>query len=253
MEHSHYESESELDDLQWDELCLNPYQNSFIMGKNEGYKAGLASGFKDGEAIGRSKALEIGIELGFYEGCLSFVIDHYLPALRQGREHPCTGVIMRNTQWNKEKVDKLTKGCASLFEAIKKFPNPDEIFRCTQFGTQTKEQVSFKIDKIEFGQIVDGIDSFNTEDTKMTEADIVGSLQRIRSKFKVFSILLKIPKFSLKGLMDQVTVPDDDEQVGKSNSSFLQPNEAINNEKENNETKHIIDKENENKPMGEDW
>ena len=221
------------EDLLWDQLCINPHEDSLSQGFKEGQDAGLMSGFKDGEAIGRSKALEIGFEIGFYEGCAAYMLDIHLPQLlkkckkRQeshnqidvdnGSLDDKNEISTPNTAeamlWTIEKLEKLQKGWKSLLDMVHQFPTPDKIFKNQESHDNLTDEVDSK-------SIIRGkayLDEFRS-----SNVDIVKNLQRIRSKFKVVTILQKIPKFSLRRLMDEVAAIDEDDILKNEQMHKLQ-------------------------------
>lgn len=211
------------DDLSWDDICMNPYQDSLAEGMKDGHEAGLLTGFKDGEVLGRSKALEIGFEIGFYQGCASFLLDHYFPdQLQRCRHQNSKTNLVEHTDkkdsanmWTEEKVEKLMKGWKDLLNIISNFPSPDVIFHHDQlYSKSSSEEISLlsfnKVSENNLGQKEllshSDTETISNNTTNVAEADITGSLQKIRSKFRVLAIKSKISKFSLKGLMDNVSL-----------------------------------------------
>ena len=150
----------------WDELCVNPHQKHMDMGRHEGREAGLQAGFNDGFALGRSKGIEYGMELGFILGFL-----HTIEMRIQSNQGDDTARI-------EKKLDDLR-------QAIDDFPRPDTIFSCAE--TMQNSDPYIRQDDSE-AAVYDG-------------TDILGAMQRIRAKFKVLLMHLKIPHFSLKQVM----------------------------------------------------
>lgn len=151
----------------WDEICVNPHQSHMNAGRHEGREAGLQAGFKDGFALGRTKGIEFGMELGFIRGFINSVESK----------------IQSSSQEDVARNERLQKRVDDLRRAIDEFPSADSMFANT---------------------INDDVPN-NEDDSETADAsestDLMGSMQRIRAKFKVLAAQLKIPHYSLKQVM----------------------------------------------------
>ena len=145
----------------WDDIFLNPHESHMELGRQDGREAGLHAGFKDGHALGRTKGIEFGMELGFIRGFLN-TIEH--------------GEMESNQ--DAARVQRIQKGVEGLRRAIDDFPAPDTVFASAMNSKHRPGD--------------------NTEANAM---DIMGALQRIRAKFKVLTVQLKIPHYSLKQVL----------------------------------------------------
>ena len=148
----------------WDEICVNPHQSNMELGRMEGREAGLRAGFNDGFALGRTKGIEFGMELGFIRGFLNTV-----------------EIKVRTSQDDAARNERLLQRVDGLRRAIDEFPGPDIMFANTMND--------------------DANDEKNDSESASKATDIVGSMQRIRAKFKVLTAQLKIPHFSLMQVM----------------------------------------------------
>jgi hypothetical protein len=156
----------------WDEICNFPHQAQIDVGRQEGRQAGLQAGFNDGFALGRTKGMEFGMELGFIRGFLNTV----------------EAKLQSNGQGDVAKTERLQKKLDELHRATDDFPSSETMFEST-----TKEG-----------------DSYSEEDDSEVVAgthgtDVMGSMQRIRAKFKVLTAQLKVSQYSLKQVMDDTS------------------------------------------------
>jgi hypothetical protein len=158
----------------WDDICLNPHESDMDLGRQEGRQAGLQAGFQDGYALGRTKGIEFGMELGFIRGFLN-TIEH--------------------SKWESSLVEparvveRIQKGVSDLRRAIDDFPSPDTMFASTMNHKDSKD------------------------DSEANATDIMGALQRIRAKFKVLTLQLKIPHYSLKQIMADAARVDEQDRA----------------------------------------
>lgn len=176
-----------MDDINFEDLCLDPYKDSLEEGKIEGRIAGLQAGFKDGRSLGRMKGLEIGIELGYMRGVAVGVNERMLP-LMEARSNDADGI---------RRVEKIRKVLADLVSAIDAFPSPDEMFSETNKingGDVNEEEKGMKQDAL--------AERSNRMQAPGESLDVAGKLQRVRAKFKLLTVQLKLPQLSLKRVMD---------------------------------------------------
>jgi hypothetical protein len=168
------------------------------LGREEGRQAGLQAGYKDGLSLGRTKGIEFGMELGFIRGFLN-TVEHtqWESSLIKGQEFE----EQQQQQQRAVVAQRIQKGLQDLRQAIEDFPSPDAIFASSTMNN----------------------DNHNNENDSEEEAaaqatanatDVMGALQRIRAKFKVLTVQLKIPHYSLHQVMSDaaVHVVDDEEK-----------------------------------------
>jgi hypothetical protein len=182
----------------WDEICVNPHQSQIDVGRQEGRAAGLEAGFNEGYSLGRTKGIEFGMELGFILGFLDSV---------QNR-------IQADSQENDTtRNERLQTRVDGLRKAIEGFPTTDTIFAATQTDNDAKDEDEVSKNDSEGMPVSDGM-------------NIVGSMQRIRAKFKVLCVQLKLPAhLSLKQVMTEVVAAetDVDEPVATDDSQITMP------------------------------
>ena len=161
----------------WEDLCLDPYQSSREEGEKRGREAGLEAGFSDGRELGEVTAIDYALDLGFIRGV-------------------CTACT-RNKQGLDERVQKTLR---DLIRAIDDFPGPSHIFREQQ---QQQHDHDHNHDHNhpaeEPAEAVVPLD-----DNDSSSADVLHKMQRIRARFKLLTVQLGIPHFSLKQVMDEV-------------------------------------------------
>jgi hypothetical protein len=145
----------------WDDIFLNPHESHVELGRQDGREAGLHAGFKDGYALGRTKGIEFGMELGFIRGFLNTIENG---DLESGQDAA--------------RVERIQKGVEDLRRAIDDFPSPDAVLTSRM---NSKHSLG--------------------DDSEANATDIMGALQRIRAKFKVLTVQLKMPHYSLKQVL----------------------------------------------------
>uniref|UniRef100_A0A7S4QPX7 Essential protein Yae1 N-terminal domain-containing protein n=1 Tax=Ditylum brightwellii TaxID=49249 RepID=A0A7S4QPX7_9STRA len=199
----------------WDDICLNPFDSSYQTGRTEGYNAGLNSGFKEGQTLGRHKGLEIGIELGFIRGFVTVALEKALIMKEEDNNN------------NNIRVEKVKKGLQELLIAIDTFPSPDTLFqRADDGGGGGAERINVSNDT-NLSQHTDKVEKevfqSNSSSTAAAPMDVTVELQRIRAKFKLITVQLRIQQFSLKRIMDNVCVV-----ASSSSSNVLEQGGNIN-------------------------
>lgn len=162
----------------WDDVCLDPYAAAQEQGRQEGREAGLVAGYRDGYDLGVTKGVEAGMEVGFWKGVL--------PAL-----HELGG-----------SNERAQKTLDDLERALDNFPDPDAVFANIDAQTGVEQHHDEKIvDNDRTEQVGDD----NDDSEKVGEndgVDIQKSLQAIRARFKLLTVQLGIPYFSLKQVME---------------------------------------------------
>jgi hypothetical protein len=194
---------SSFDDQDWENFCLDPYQSAREEGEQLGRDAGLEAGFRDGHGMGVNTGTEYGMELGFFKGVCSAV----------------EAAANSNQLVSEERIKKTV---ADLRLALDNFPGPDQVFREGQRqprhphtddddgGEHVHEHASEQDDDD------DDDDNGDSEHAASeSKKNILHKMQRIRARFKLLTVQLGIPHFSLKQVFDEaatssatVTVPD---------------------------------------------
>lgn len=68
-----------MNDEAWDALCINPHKSALQEGRDQGEKDGLLSGYQEGYVLGKTTAIEYGMEVGFVRGAVGALLDKKLP------------------------------------------------------------------------------------------------------------------------------------------------------------------------------
>ena len=195
--------------LDFEDLCLDPYQAHFDIGHREGSTAGLKAGYDEGRQLGQQKAVEVGIELGYMRGVAEAIRQDALPSV----EAPSVSSSDVSTACGDEDVTrrkmekKIGKSLNELLSMIDAFPSPDEIFHQSTTGDDQALAIGGGLDGKED-------DSEQIEIQSCGPVDISGRMQRIRAKFKLLCVQLKIPEAGLSKVME-----DAKKDLGKSTTN----------------------------------
>ena len=197
--------------LDFEDLCLDPYQAHFDLGRREGSAAGLQAGYDEGRKLGQQKAVEVGIELGYMRGVAEAIRQDVLLGVDAAYVSSSDG----NTLCGDEEADvtrrkmekKVGKSLDELLSMIDAFPSPDEIFH--QSTTGDDQAISS-----DGGLGGKEDDSEQCETQSGGPVDISGRMQRIRAKFKLLCVQLKIPEAGLSKVME-----DAKKDLGKSTTN----------------------------------
>ena len=175
--------------MNFEDLCLDPYQSNFDSGRREGTAAGLKAGYDEGRKLGHQKGLEVGIELGYMRGVAKTLQDEMLPTMKCGEEESSDA---------QRRVKKIEKSFNELISAIDQFPSPDEIFHS---ANSRLDEDTTSNDEAERQFHDDSEVTYNKE--KTGAVDITSEMQRIRAKFKLLTVQLKIQELSLTKVMEE--------------------------------------------------
>ena len=154
----------------WDDVCLDPQQTALAEGRSQGQEAGQVAGFREGQVLGETKGIEFGMEIGFIRGFL---------------------VVLDPATVN----ERVQRSMHELENALNDFPSPNAMFE--QSSTVDPSTLT----------------SSNAEEDKNNAAndsedpgklDVLAKMQRIRARFKLLTVQLGIPNYSLKQIMDEV-------------------------------------------------
>jgi len=149
----------------WDDVCLNPHKHELEEGRQQGREAGLEAGYREGYELGRTNGIEYGMEIGFIRG-----------------------VVCALKERSFENNERISKTIDDLSKALDGFPGPEEVFRENTLQTRTHQTLN---------------DDSEQPEEPSEELDVRGRLQRIRARFKLLTVQLGMPHFSLKQVMDQ--------------------------------------------------
>ena len=197
--------------LDFEDLCLDPYQDHFNIGHREGSAAGLQAGYDEGRKLGQQKAVEVGIELGYMRGVAEAIRQDVLSSVDAANVSSLDDNTLRGDEGadaTRRKMEKkIGKSLNELLSMIDAFPSPDEIFH--QSTTGDDQAISG-----DGGMDGEEDDSEQIETKNDGPVDISGRMQRIRAKFKLLCVQVKIPEAGLSKVME-----DAKKDLGKSTTN----------------------------------
>ena len=217
--------------LDFEDLCLDPFKVNFDDGCREGREAGLNAGYNEGRKLGQQKAIEVGIELGYMRGVAEAIRQSIVtPNLSNSVSPGDKNLDAKDgTDATLRKMEKIGKSTDELLSMIDAFPSPDEIFQQATDDVSGEKHLSHD----------DGEDSSakRSGDSEQSKAqgggpvDISGRMQRIRAKFKLLCVQLKMPEIGLSRVMEEAkkdagkndTISNDKNVTGGSPSQELPP------------------------------
>ena len=208
--HQHNEHRQNMS-LNFEDLCLDPFQANFDDGHREGSEAGLLAGYNEGRKLGQQKAVEVGIELGYMRGVAEAIIRQSIVTPNAA----ALGVKVLGADDDAgaalRKIEKIKKSADELLSMIDAFPSPDEIFQQAIDDGSEEKQLSH--DEGDDSNAEENGDSEEIKGQSGGPVDISGRMQRIRAKFKLLCVQLKMPEISLSRVME-----DAKKNAGESNA-----------------------------------
>ena len=166
----------------WDSICVHPHADYLEEGRRQGRQAGLEAGWDEGYALGRTTAMDYGMELGFMRGVVVAAAKTTLTT---------------SSSSSSSSSERVQKSLQELRSALDDFPGAEESLR---FNHQESANNLLSV-KTSLLLSHDGGSKTSNDDSEPL-VDIRGQLQRIRARFKLFMVQLGMPHFSLKQLMD---------------------------------------------------
>ena len=181
-------------EINFEDVCLDPYRSNLDNGRNEGHAAGLKAGYDEGRKLGQQKGLEAGIELGYMRGAATTIQTAVLPVMVQEAADDSNSI---------RRVEKIEKSINELIVAIDEFPSSDEIFNHEDVSASSAGVESDEVDNLhnDSEDIRKGA-AASPEKTIRKSVDTSERMQRIRAKFKLICVHLKVPKLSLTKVME---------------------------------------------------
>lgn len=177
----------------WDSLCTNPHLKVQQDGRERGRQDGSIGGYNEGYNIGRTTALSNGMEVGFIQGVLLYLMT----------EGSLSAILEEN-----EKVERARKSIQLLQIALDEFPAPDTLIIDRSTENQTIGETN--------GDNNDNVDNINTAN------DISKKLQRIRARFKLLMVQIGLSHVSLQKLMDINLHASANANVNNSDNTVVQ-------------------------------
>jgi hypothetical protein len=156
------------------------------------------------------KGMELGVELGFYRGVAIGLLNSTgatTTTVEEGRDERNIGIatpmpsILSNL--TAAKREKVLASSASIIEIVDNFPFQN-------MATANNDDDDGEAAASDGG----GADDDAVESTSSDVVpDTVQDLQRCRSKFKVLTMMLKLPGFTLKNVLDNNVGSDQPKKV----------------------------------------
>ena len=150
----------------WDELCVDPHEICVAQGRDEGRRAGEEAGYREGCQLGQTTALEYGMELGFMRG------------------------IIETLPTDLDDNAKAAKTLRDLKQALDKFPKAEAIFQQRQTASAAGAETA-------------DTDNESEKSGDGDEENVRHLIQRIRARFRLLMVQLKMPNLSLKEILNK--------------------------------------------------
>jgi hypothetical protein len=179
-----------------DDALLNPFDAFLEEGRRQGRQEGLEAGYREGYELGQVTGLEYGMELGFVRGTVEAV-----------QQELARGGSSDDAPWlPPSKADRIAKILAELSSLLDEFPGPSEMFHDVSSSGPSKEMFgSVEEDVVD----VDDDDDEEAQAQRSQERNAKVLLQQIRSKFKLLTVVLGIPHYSLAQVMADAAASSD--------------------------------------------
>ncbi len=193
---------------------IDPFHEISQSSKQAGRLAGRTASFREGQSIGRTKGWDVGLELGY----MSSFCSEILIGLKKQQQHQHDTKDEsnnddegNNSDSNKQALQKSSNRTHSRFDRcttlardvvtlINEFPSPQHLLH-NQLDVVDKEQPD--------------------------SLDISASIQRIRAKFKLLSVLLKTGQsFDLKRILE-LKGENDEGNDGVDNNTNIDSSEEL--------------------------
>jgi hypothetical protein len=193
---------------------IDPIEVISHQSKLQGRIAGSKSGYYEGYSIGITKGWEIGLELGYMLNFCSDILSTSGTQQQQDDEHEqaeqkkSTATITSKRRMNNNsnisnkssssssRLDRCKSLANDIIRLIDEFPTPQHLFHdnhttsaAMMYDQQTQQDQSIPTAKTTINGAATA--NTNTAAAALTQFDIASSIQRIRSKFKLLSVLLK--------------------------------------------------------------
>jgi hypothetical protein len=167
---------------------IDPFHEISQSSKQAGRVAGRTASFRDGQQIGRTKGWEVGLELGYMLSFCSEILIGLKRHQQQQHQHDTndasndddvgnnSDTLQKSSNRSQSRLDRCITLARDVVTLINEFPSPQYLLH-NQHDVADKQQ----------------IDSL----------DISTSIQRIRVKFKLLSVLIKTGQsFDLRRILE---------------------------------------------------
>jgi hypothetical protein len=182
---------------EWDDdALLNPFDEFLEEGRRQGRQEGLEAGYQEGYGLGQVTGLEYGMELGFVRGTVEAMQQELARSRSDAPWVPLS------------KAERVAKILSELSSLLDEFPGPSEMFH---EDSSAAPEV--------FGSVEDTADDDEKAHSHRShDGNAKVLLQQIRSKFKLLTVVLGIPHFSLAQVMDEGAESSDSKATDESNA-----------------------------------
>ena len=205
------------DDLFHD--IINPYESSVQKGREDGRNAAFEAGYRDGYQLGKLKALEMGIELGYMSSICTMALTK-MTKRYNGSEQQQDHISSTSSS----NYERKRKRIMDLLDAIESFPKAEIIFQhCTPKYEDKVEQEDDNNNEersstghhnnIDDTTLLSSSSREEIGNLKDVEMDIVSMMQRLRAKFKTILVQLNLSPLRLKDVMDNCNRLDDSNNI----------------------------------------
>ncbi|EJK58648.1 hypothetical protein THAOC_21209 [Thalassiosira oceanica] len=201
------------DDLLYSE-CVDPFAKVALTAREEGRAAGLRDGHLDGLILGRTKGWEIGLELGY--------VGSFAAGILGGLERSAPSGVgdQRGRQRTSHRTERCLALARELVELVEEFPEPEELLGEGSVDTHgdaddrgpadsAEESIESPAADVSAGRSSDSSDTPSGgppagDAASSDRFDVTDHLQRIRSKFKLFCVLLRTDRpYDLKSVLER--------------------------------------------------
>jgi len=199
------------DDLFFSE-CVDPFAKVALAAREDGRAAGLRDGYLDGLILGRTKGWEIGLELGYVGAFAEGILRGYERAVSSGGDGTGRGGRQRTSH----RTERCLTLARELVKLVEEFPEPEELLGGSEdnrgdhrrSSDTAEDWVKSPASDDAAGRSSGASDTPSSPPASDTAAsdqfDVTDHLQRIRSKFKLFCVLLKTDRpYDLKSVLER--------------------------------------------------
>lgn len=168
----------------WEEIATDPFSGPYKEGQQSGRISGREAGYKEGYGIGRTTALNYGLELGYIQG----LIDNCDLASDSVESEP-SKILARQ--------GRIKKSIQNLRSSLQDFPSASDTI------------------SMRSNQIITPSDGTTDAESPIDGVDVEAKMQRIRARFKLLCVQLDPhKKLQLASIMEEVTPQSDGSNVG---------------------------------------
>jgi hypothetical protein len=175
----------------WDDIAVDPFAGPYRQGQENGRIAGHEVGFREGYALGRTTALNYGLELGYIQGMLQELRCCVSGQATDGE-----------VATNKSGMDRIQRSMDNLMVALDEFPPTAAEMRSTSNGSTDRNTSAGILEGLPQDHKLDDI-----ETPEGDAMDVEAKMQRIRARFKLLCVQIDSrAKLQLSAVLDEALV-----------------------------------------------